>query len=144
MSTESTPEQSLGKALLLNGEAMAALAEMQAEPDDWNRLVGLALAEHTLGRHAASDSALHALIAQYRRDWAIDIAMVYAWRLEGNRAFEWLDRAVADQDWTAWMINEPMFAPLHDDPRWVPLLRKHGMAPEQLAAIKFDVKVPRI
>ena len=31
---------------------------------------------------------------------------------------------------------------LHADPRWLPFLRRLGMAPEQLAAIKFDVKVP--
>jgi hypothetical protein len=37
-----------------------------------------------------------------------------------------------------------LFASLHEDPRWLRFLRKHGMAPEQLAAIKFDVKVPRI
>ena len=37
---------------------------------------------------------------------------------------------------------EPLFANLHDDPRWLPFLRKIGKAPEQLAAIKFDVKVP--
>ena len=29
---------------------------------------------------------------------------------------------------------------LHCDPRWLPFLRKLGLAPEQLAAIKFDVK----
>ena len=37
---------------------------------------------------------------------------------------------------------DPLFANLHDDPRWLPFLRKIGKAPEQLAAIKFDVKVP--
>ena len=35
-----------------------------------------------------------------------------------------------------------MLSNLHSDPRWLPFLRKHGMAPEQLAAIKFDVKLP--
>jgi hypothetical protein len=35
-----------------------------------------------------------------------------------------------------------MLANLHSDPRWQSLLRYHGMAPEQLAAIEFDVKVP--
>jgi hypothetical protein len=35
-----------------------------------------------------------------------------------------------------------MMAVLHADPRWVPLLRRLGQAPDQLAAIKFDVKVP--
>jgi hypothetical protein len=32
---------------------------------------------------------------------------------------------------------------IHADPRWLPFLRKIGKAPEQLAAIKFDVKVPQ-
>lgn len=36
-----------------------------------------------------------------------------------------------------------MFANLHWDPRWLPFLRKLGMAPEQLATIGFDVKVPK-
>ena len=40
------------------------------------------------------------------------------------------------------MPLDPMFANIHSDPRWLPFLRKLGMAPEQLAAIKFDVKVP--
>lgn len=35
------------------------------------------------------------------------------------------------------------FTNLHEDPRWLPFLRKLGMAPEQLAAIKFDVSVPK-
>ena len=32
---------------------------------------------------------------------------------------------------------------IHSDARWLPLLRKLGMAPEQLAAIKFDVTLPQ-
>jgi hypothetical protein len=32
---------------------------------------------------------------------------------------------------------------IHDDPRWIPFLRTYGVAPEQLTAIKFDVKVPQ-
>jgi hypothetical protein len=35
----------------------------------------------------------------------------------------------------------PMFANIHDDPRWLPFLRKLGIAPEQLATIKFEVAV---
>ena len=37
----------------------------------------------------------------------------------------------------------PMFGNLHSDPRWLRILRTLGKAPEQLAAIKFDVKVPQ-
>ena len=41
------------------------------------------------------------------------------------------------------MAPEPLFTNLHEDPRWLPFLRKLGMAPEQLAAINFDVTVPK-
>jgi len=37
---------------------------------------------------------------------------------------------------------EPFFDNVRKNPRWLPMLRKLGMAPEQLAAIKFDVKIP--
>lgn len=36
-----------------------------------------------------------------------------------------------------------MLANIHSDPRWLPFLRKLGMAPEQLEAIKFDVTLPK-
>jgi TolB-like protein len=49
-----------------------------------------------------------------------------------------------------WLIKRPEpgglaynIANLHHDPRWLPFLRKLGQAPEQLAAIKFDVTLPR-
>ena len=32
---------------------------------------------------------------------------------------------------------------LHADPRWLPFLRRTGKAPEQLAAIKFEVTPPK-
>ena len=67
-----------------------------------------------------------------------------AFRGEADRAFEWLDKAVAYHDpGLAEIAVEPLFANLHEDPRWLPFLRKIGKAPEQLAAIKFDVKLPQ-
>ena len=41
------------------------------------------------------------------------------------------------------IVFQPLFANLRDDPRWLPFLRRIGKAPEQLAAIKFDVRVPQ-
>ena len=38
---------------------------------------------------------------------------------------------------------QPLLASLESDPRWLTLLRSVGKAPEQLAAIPFDVIVPR-
>ena len=39
-------------------------------------------------------------------------------------------------------MGSPPFANLRQDPRLLPFLRKLGKAPEQLAAIKFDAKLP--
>jgi hypothetical protein len=62
---------------------------------------------------------------------------------EVDRAFEWLEKAVKYRDTSLGLIaaDQVLYA-LHSDPRWLPFLRKIGMAPEQLAAIKFDVKLP--
>ena len=102
------------------------------------------MAYHALGRHAESDTALAALIAKYGKDWAYNIAYVQAFRGDADRAFAWLDKAVAYQDPAiGYIVPENLFANIRSDPRWLPFLRKIGRAPEQLAAIKFDVKVPR-
>jgi tetratricopeptide (TPR) repeat protein len=135
--------RTLGEMLLQKGDPEAALAEMQQESGESPRLAGLSMAYHALGRSAESDAALAEIIKKYEKTSANSIAMVFAFRGEPDRAFEWLDKAVQynDTDLGATAVH-PMYANIHADPRWLPFLRKIGMAPEQLAAIKFDVKVP--
>jgi hypothetical protein len=41
------------------------------------------------------------------------------------------------------VVGNPLFANIKKDPRWLPFLRKIGKAPEQLAAITFDVSLPQ-
>jgi hypothetical protein len=68
---------------------------------------------------------------------------VLAYRGETDRAFQWLDKAMAFNDGGLSEIAvQPEFSSLHDDPRWQPFLRRIGMAPEQLDAIPFEVKLP--
>ena len=68
---------------------------------------------------------------------------MHAFRSETDAAFEWLDKAAAHGEILVGLAFLPMFANLHDDPRWLAFLRRHNMAPEQLAAIAFEVKVPK-
>ena len=69
---------------------------------------------------------------------------MFAFRGETDRAFEWLNKAVAYHDAAVVNFpNEPLLSNLHNDPRWLPFLRKIGKTPEQLAAIKFEVKLPQ-
>ncbi len=133
----------IGEALLLKGEPVSALEATKMEADEGWRLIGLVMAYHALGQAAASDAALAKLIEMYEQEWAYNIAYVLAFRGEAERAFEWLDKAVAYNDpGLAQIATEPLFANIHDDPRWLPFLESIGKSPEQLAAIEFKVTLP--
>jgi TolB-like protein/Tfp pilus assembly protein PilF len=137
-------QYNIGEALLRKGDAAAALSAMQEEGDENWRLMGVTMALYSLGKKAESDAALAELIARYEKDSAYNIAYVLAYRHENDRAFEWLERAVAYHDTGLVEISDdPMFANIRDDPRWLPFLRKIGKAPEQLAKIEFKVALPR-
>jgi tetratricopeptide (TPR) repeat protein len=133
----------VGVALLRKGDAEAALVEMQKEPEEVWRLLGLAMIHHTLGSKAESDAALRKLTNEYADAAAYNIAYVLAWRGERDHAFEWLDRAVTNQDpGLSEIACQPLFANLHEDSRWLPFLKRIGKAPEQLAAVRFEVTTP--
>jgi tetratricopeptide (TPR) repeat protein len=132
-----------GIALLLNSEPQAGLAEVQKEAFEVFRLIGLVMAYHALGQVTASDVALATLIEKYEKEWAYNIAYVLAFRDEADRAFEWLNKAVAYNDpGLAEIAIDPLFSNIHDDPRWLPYLESIGKSPEQLAAIEFEVMLP--
>jgi TolB-like protein/Flp pilus assembly protein TadD len=130
----------LGIVLMLKGDATAALAEIEQEKSELWRTVGLSRAYCALGRKADADSALNALIAKAEKDAPYNIAYVYAFCGDADKAFEWLDKAVAYQDGgLAEIVTENLFDKIHSDPRWLPFLRNIGKAPEQLAKIEFKV-----
>jgi TolB-like protein/Flp pilus assembly protein TadD len=114
---------------LKQGRPEEALAEASLEPHPVLRLADTALARHALGQAAESDAALSELIADHAEIAAYDIAQVCAVRGEADRAFEWLERGYAQRDSGMPLVaNDRLLAPLHDDPRWRPLLQKVGLA----------------
>ena len=132
------------EAMLLKGDAPAALAEIEQEKSEVWRLIGLPMAYHALGRKTESDAALATLIAKDEKWGPYNIAYVYAFRGDADKAFEWLDKAVQYQDpGLSHIAVENLFDKIHSDPRWLPFLRKIGRAPEQLAKIQFKVTLPR-
>ena len=136
--------ESLGEVLLHKGDPRAALAEMQQEPFEEQRLGGLSMAYHALGQKAESDSALDDLIRKGEQTMPYYISYVLAFRGETNRAFQWLEKAIEYRDpYVSWAGIDPNLKVLHKDPRWLPLLRRLGQAPDQLAAINFNVAVPK-
>jgi TolB-like protein len=134
----------LAVTLLLKGEPEAALEEIQQESLEAWRLVGLVMVHHALGQAAESDAALVRLMEEYEKGWAYNIAYALAYRGEADRAFELLGKAVEYNDPGLTDIAiEPMFANIHDDPRWLPFLESVGRSPEQMAAIEFEVRLPQ-
>src|SRR5439155_19984264 len=108
------------------------------------KMLGLPMAYHALGRKADSNAALAALIAKYGKDAAYNIAYVYAYCDEADKAFEWLGKELEyNGPGFAEIVTENLFDKIHADPRWLPLLRKLGKSPEQLAKIEFKVTQPQ-
>lgn len=134
----------IGSAMLGMGDAEAALVEMQKEVgDDEYRLKGTALALHDLGREDEFQATFAELRERFGAQWPSEMAQVYAWTGDADAAFEWLDKAVAqNEDGLNEQFVNQFYAPIHDDPRWEVFRERTGTSDAQLAAIEFDVSVP--
>jgi len=130
------------EALLQKGDPDAAFKVIHQEPQHGYRLIGLALVYHALGQTAESNATLAEIEERYEQEAAYNIAYIYAFRGETDRAFEWLNKAVQykDSGLSHVMIN-PLFASIHSDPRWLPFLESIGKSPQQLNAIEFEVEL---
>jgi len=114
---------------LLEGQPQKALDVIHRAGDIWKQF-GVAMAEHSLGHAAQSQQALDELIAKFAPVSAYQVADVYAWRGETDKAFEWLERAYAQHDGgLAGIKTDPLFKSLWADPRYAALLKKLGLPP---------------
>jgi len=114
------------------GDGEAALREAQLEPNEGYRRFELALADYTRGERRAADEALAELIAKDRDFLAYQVAQVYAWRGENDKAFEWLQVSLDTHDTgTVSLLIDPLLRGLQHDPRYNRLLAKIGL-PTQL------------
>jgi tetratricopeptide (TPR) repeat protein len=117
--------QGLGKALLAQGKAEAALAVVQQDVDEAERLAFLPIALQAAGRKAEADEALKAQIAQWADTGAYFVAMTYAYRGDHDRALQWLERAYEQKDTElVFIVGNSLFKPMADDPRFKAFLRK--------------------
>ena len=135
----------IGNSLLIGrADASGARKEFEAETDEVSRLCGLPLALHALGRTQEANAAQQVCIDRFGADQPGLLPTVFAYRGQPDAAFEWLEKsATAHDSLISTIVVEPLLDRLHDDPRWLPFLRKVGYAPEQLAKIEFKVKLPQ-
>jgi TolB-like protein/predicted Zn-dependent protease len=117
-----------GQILLSEGRQREALAEMANDIGEWQKLSGESLAFYALGRREESDGTLQKLIATHQNDCAYQIAEVYAYRGEADKAFEWLDRAYRQRDpGTPELKSDPLMKSLRQDRRYSELLKKMSL-----------------
>jgi len=123
----------VGLAYLLEGKFEEAAVAAQKDAADWARLLIVSCARWGQKRVAESDAALAELIAIASETGAYQIAEVYGYRNDKDRAFEWLERARRQRDAGLPGLRPDTLLPnLHDDPRWNAFLRKVGLADDQL------------
>lgn len=124
-----------GKVLLAQNHPQEALAEMEKETGDWQKLSGQALAYYALGRRADSDNALKTLIATHQNDCAYQVTEVYAFRGENDQAFRWLARAIRQRDPGAPEIKTGLLVKeLRQDPRYLQSLKQVHLPPSAAAS----------
>jgi len=109
-----------------NATEALELAEREVLPDF--RLLGTAMALHSLGRAAESDAALTNIIDDHGAAAGYQVAEACAWRGEVDRAFEWLENAYAARDpGLGHSATDPLLKPLHAGARWLPFVQKMGL-----------------
>ena len=116
--------EALSRIYLLQGRPQDALPEIQ-HVHLAHRAQLYALTYYALGRKKESGSALSEFIDKFHASNAYEIAQVYAFRNETDKAFEWLDRAYARRDPSLMSTKiDPLLKSLHSDPRFTALLKK--------------------
>ncbi|HEY6097850.1 MAG TPA: protein kinase [Anaeromyxobacter sp.] len=113
----------VGTLHLLAGDPAAALAAFERDGREAFRLSGIAMALHDLGREREARRALEALESGAGRRSPYLVAQVHARRGDPDRAFEWLERALARRDMGLRNTKvDPLLRGLHRDRRWSALL----------------------
>jgi len=114
------------------GDGEAALQEAELEPNERYQRFELALAHYARGDRPAADESLAELIARDRDVMGYQIAEVYAWRGEKDKAFEWLRVSLDNHDTGLLsLMIDPLMQGLRHDARYSDVLAKVGL-PTQL------------
>lgn len=123
----------LGSTYLLEGKFEEAATAAEQDTAEWAKLTILAAARWSQKRIPESDAALDQLIKDSAETAAYQIAGVYGYRGDKDRAFEWLERARRQRDaGLAGLRLETYLANVKGDPRWDAFLHKMGLADDQL------------
>ena len=133
----------IGFVRLFQGRVEDARAAFDREPLDLPRQVGLAMVAHDQHEMETYRTRLQEFIQRWGDESPGAVALIYAHAGEADNAYMWLDRAIEQgEEGLGAQLRDPLFRPVHEDPRWLATLGRIGRAPEQLDSISFEVTHP--
>jgi DNA-binding winged helix-turn-helix (wHTH) protein/Flp pilus assembly protein TadD len=122
----------LGLVWLAQDEPRPALIAMEEEIDEGFRLIGTAIARHTLGDKVESDEALEGGSQMLRSSGPYQVAIAYAFRGQHDKALDWLELAYDSRDGDlTYLLVDPLLHELRSDMRWNALVEKLAL-PHQI------------
>jgi hypothetical protein len=134
----------VGYVALLDGNAAQADAEFHMEPVHMVRLYATAVSQYSLGHFTAADDALSQLVKDFSKTLAYQIAEVYAWRGDRDKAFEWLETAYRQRDRGITQLRfDPLLANLRTDPRYRTILQAGPTGVMGSGILSLDLMVAR-
>jgi len=108
----------LFETMLVRGDLEAALA---ASDTDFRN----AITQFLAGNTSKADEALAKFVENSGPYW---VALIYGYRGEVDKTFEWLDLMLEEDNYfPTWILTETAFRSIHDDPRWEVLLERLGL-----------------
>jgi TolB-like protein/Tfp pilus assembly protein PilF len=115
----------IGNDYIEKGKPDSALLEIQKETAPFWKNYGLAIVYHALGRNKEADDKLAELIKSDGDDAAYQVAEIYAYRNEKDKAFAWLERAYKQRDGgCADIIGDPLMRNIVKDLRYAAFMKK--------------------
>ena len=88
----------LGRVYMLRGDLENALLETEKTPDEFYYRHQKANFLYTMGKKAEAQTLINELLETSANEVPGAMATVYAWRGEGDSAFEWLEKAYEQHD----------------------------------------------
>ncbi|MEO8649760.1 MAG: tetratricopeptide repeat protein [Acidobacteriota bacterium] len=117
----------LALVLMDGGRMDEAFTQADLEQDEFWRMWALAILNNVAGRDDDSAAALQTILNESAVGNEYQIAEIYTVRGDTDKAFDWLEKAIAVRDpGVTHAKANPRFRPLKEDPRWSPLLARMG------------------
>ncbi len=116
---------SIGTAYIVKGRPDSALVSILMETEPFWQSYGLALVYYALAKKKEADNKLSDFIKKYQYGGAYQIAEIYAYRNEKDKAFGWLERAYIQRDGgLAQIKGDPLLRNIEKDPRYAVFMKK--------------------